>query len=100
MFCVPAGRLFLLSLSPLFLFFSPRSSHIGMLDVERGSRNRRREGEREGGNGQERKKKTLSESPSSSTSENNGIFTDPAQLLSPVKSTQTSRTSPGTSQRE
>nr|XP_014269377.1 focal adhesion kinase 1 isoform X5 [Maylandia zebra] len=44
------------------------------------------------------KKKTLSESPSSSTSENNGIFTDPAQLLSPVKSTQTSRTSPGTSQ--
>lgn len=45
-------------------------------------------------------KKTLSESPSSSTSENNGIFTDPAQLLSPVKSTQTSRTSPGTSQRE
>lgn len=46
------------------------------------------------------KKKTLSESPSSSTSENNGIFTDPAQLLSPVKSTQTSRTSPGTSQRE
>lgn len=45
-------------------------------------------------------KKTLSESPSSSTSENNGIFTDPSQLLSPVKSTQTSRTSPGTSQRE
>lgn len=47
-----------------------------------------------------RSEKTLSESPSSSTSENNGIFTDPSQLLSPVKSTQTSRTSPWTSQRE
>lgn len=75
----------------------PCSGHIGMLDVERGSRNRRREQRREGSRTGTRKKNT-NFNYAFIYNRNKGLLTGPQQRVLPGKPTGIFRLTSGESQ--